>query len=302
MLAALAAPPPAASSAPSLAALSLAPEAAYPPPRAPFFDYIDLSNVADYVSLPALVQAAAPWLRPCAGAGAGAAAGLGWAAAAAPRLRCESIVAFGRAARAAPALLRAPAGFVDAARLGVPLDLFQRLLGLRLVSAAALPGWEAAVRLEWGPLEEGAGGGGGGPVGSGGAAMDGGSKAGGGGAGGGGAGGGSLPGPVTAGLLLLELLAAAKRLVVPYAATGAAAAPPAGPSEWESSGAPATLAHLMALAAPGHADALLQAAVRSEPTGLARLFKWWGDGRPPSSASGPSFPHLPPAHPESVAW
>jgi hypothetical protein len=97
------------------------------------FDYIDCSNVADYVSLPALLLAAVPLLSPAPHA----------------RLRTESMVAWQAARLRNPSL--GLGAFVADALAGLPLPLLERLFGLRLAGAAPLPAGRGALRAEWAP-------------------------------------------------------------------------------------------------------------------------------------------------------
>ncbi|PNH12438.1 hypothetical protein TSOC_000697, partial [Tetrabaena socialis] len=206
------------------------------------FDFIDCSNVADYVSLPALVQAAAPLL----------------AAGPHARLWLESIVSFRSEQLRQPGLT--PRGFAGG-QLGVSLPAFEELLGVSLTGGAPLPGNPHGVRLEWaaeagqGAEQQQSGGGGGGECGGGGGGERGG-------------GGSWLTGP----RLLLELLPACKRFVA-AAAGGPAAAAAVAAGAIPCAG-PLTLVHLLALAAPQQADALLRALLRAEPSGQASLLKW----------------------------
>ena len=234
------------------------------PPSAPHthanaaFDFIDCSNVADYVSLPALVQAAAPLLSRAAHA----------------RLHTESLVAYGRAPGSSPA------AFAEA-QMPLSLRLCTALLRLRLEGAAELLGAAGAgssggVRLTWGPGVGGA------PAPCCGGLLD----------------AARLPedaggaaaieaarccppaaAAVSSGMLLLELLAACKKRMGPYCAGSAtttpAAAAAAAPPDWAALGGPATIAHLLALAAPEAAEGVLRALLRcGEAASCARLFKW----------------------------
>ncbi|GLC40176.1 hypothetical protein PLESTB_000259400 [Pleodorina starrii] len=96
------------------------------------YDFIDCSNVADYVSLQALVQAAAPLLtrRPHA------------------RLRAESLVLYGSQLQRYPALT--PAAFL-AEQLRPSPPALQELLGLQLVEEEAVVWPGRGVQIVWGP-------------------------------------------------------------------------------------------------------------------------------------------------------
>lgn len=207
------------------------------------FDYIDCSNVADYVSLPALLQASAPLLAPAPHA----------------RLHCESFLAHGRTVVREPGL--DPQGFAER-QVGMSLATYQELLGICLVAGESLGGRDSGIRLEWRVRHT--------AVGSGAHSTSGPQCS------------DQLPSPaaapptfLTPGLLLLELLAACKRMIAPYVSSGPACLPLDGPAEWGSAPGPVTLSHLVALAAPQHAEAVLRALVRCDPADRAKLFKWY---------------------------
>eukprot|EP00899_Mesostigma_viride_P006588 jgi/Mesvir1/15930/Mv08253-RA.1 len=95
------------------------------------FDFIDASNVADYVSLPSLVQGALPLLRPAPHA----------------RLHAESIVLHVRDSMGNVGM--DPRGFV-AKRLGMPLQDFEALLGVGMGVCERMAEQEG-VRMQWQP-------------------------------------------------------------------------------------------------------------------------------------------------------
>ena len=208
------------------------------------FDFIDCSNVADYVSVPALVQAAAPLL----------------AVQPHSRMCLESIVAFGRERQRSGATL-SPHDFVARSLGGVSLRLFEALTGLSLASAAPLPkDTRPAVRMEWRraildpskqlvePSE---------PV-----AVNAQDqmllRA-----------SGCPGGGLTAASLLLDLLSACKRGYVALDAGGRNDTI----VEVSARAAPSTLVHLLSLAAAQHVGALVRALVRCGGP-EASLFKW----------------------------
>lgn len=203
------------------------------------FDFIDCSNVADYISVPALVQAAAPLLavQPYS------------------RLRLESLLAFGRERQRDATL--SPHDFAARSLGGVPLSLFEALTGLHLAGAVSpLPkDARSAVRLEWRQdpnrllrpelalsasdqklfgASEGADG-------------------------------------LTAASLLLDLLSACKRGYVTLDAAGSRN--DAALVEVSARAAPATLVHLLSLADPQSVGPLVRALVRCGGAEVA-LFKW----------------------------
>lgn len=217
------------------------------------FDAIDTSNVADYVSLPALVQAAAPRLAPAPHA----------------RLFCESMLAWKCVGQAQP---RLTAHQFVVTQTGLSCATFEALVGMRVVGGEALVGHTDSTRITWAPQcgdtanKE--------PPSN---RGDTGSDGCGGGEGGDGGGSPRPPScPLTPGFLQLEMMAAVKKLVAPYAAPPAATAPPNGNGNWVSAGAPATLAHLLALAAPEHAEQAVRWVLAAEAggEGVAGKFKW----------------------------
>lgn len=150
---------------------------------------------------------------------------------------------FGRVSQATPGLQ--PADFAQR-QLPVSLHSFEMLLGLRLVGGGGLAaGWDVAARLDWAPATTSVEAGEGAGVGTG--ARQGGAE--------GVESSAATPAAsfLTTELLLQELLVGCKKLVGPFVAMGTAARPPNGPgdtSSWMYAGGPATLAHLVSLAAP----------------------------------------------------
>ncbi|EFJ39514.1 hypothetical protein VOLCADRAFT_100877 [Volvox carteri f. nagariensis] len=236
------------------------------PPQQPLqYDFIDCSNVADYVSLQALVQAAAPLLARRTYA----------------RLRAESLTVYGRQLEREPALT--PAGFVASRLQGPSLAAFQEMLAIRLVEGEVevWPGrgvrtvWAAAAAAVLDPVPEAAApanshlssanrsvsrtnqyanvcsnGGGDGGSGSGGDGKEGRSSW------------------LTAPQLLLELLPGCKALLLPSddQRDGTATAPAI---------APLALVHLLSLALPPlQLEPMVRALVRCDGSGAATLFKW----------------------------
>lgn len=115
-----------------------------PQPSPPLFDYIDCSNVADYVSLPALLQTAMPLLAMAPHA----------------RLRIESLVAFRAASLPGEGAGRGSSldgvqQYLNSALMGMPLPTYEQLLGLRLMGSCRLTqeARGSGLRMEWGPLE-----------------------------------------------------------------------------------------------------------------------------------------------------
>eukprot|EP00667_Euglena_gracilis_P014190 EG_transcript_14692 len=153
------------------------------------FDFIDCSNVADYVSMQAILQAAAPLLRRQPHA----------------RLRFESLVQFQRDPR------QDVTAFVRT-QVGPTLAPLESLTGLQLAGSRAVA---TGVRLEFCqklPTADEA--------------------------------------PLTAGFLLLQLQPVCRELLAPKPRPDGG-----GPAE---AAAPVALAHLLALAAPRQASALLR--------------------------------------------
>ena len=233
--------------------------------------------MADYVSLSALLQASASLLL-CAPHA---------------RLRAESILMFGRRLALDPKLT--PARFA-AEGVGVALGAFEQLCGLRSLGGEKMgvDGGQAWGRLEWraetaapSPIptlpptaaESGGSGSGGDPdpAGAAGASpplLP--TATGGAGSGGGGS-------WITAGYLFLELLSSWDEYLTTTTTAAGKPSGKAGGGQVDSLGllnsrgaysAPLTLVHLLGLAAPQQADALLRALLRSEAGGQAELFKW----------------------------
>ncbi|GIL89933.1 hypothetical protein Vretifemale_17657, partial [Volvox reticuliferus] len=213
------------------------------------YDFIDCSNVADYVSLQSLLQSAAPLLAHHAHA----------------RLRAESLTMYRRHVEKDPGLTVAE--FVSG-QIRLSLPAFQELLGLRLQEAEAEVWPGRGVRTVWAVQQDqrstvtandhdfsskvnaikdsGR---------EGGADADGGRDT--------GALGNSW---LTAPRLLLELLPACKALLLPEGL---------GPAGTAPTSAPLALVHLLKLAvAPPAVEPLVRALVRCDPTGAASLFKW----------------------------
>ena len=231
-----------------------------------YFDFIDCSNVADYVSLPALLAAAAPLLKPPAATAQqqqqqqqhpGSPALLGNS-----RLRCESIVvygaecvqqklqrALGKAAGGSGSSSKAPtpAAFVAGQLGGMSLAAFCEASGMRLCGGQQLEGRPdtPALRLEW-AAEAAATAVAAEPVPEAGSSS-------------------SSSSWLTAPRLLLELLPVCRQLLVAPTSGGGV---PVAPS-------PLALVQLAALAAPPAAlEPLVRALVRCDASGVAGLFKW----------------------------
>jgi hypothetical protein len=249
-------------------------------PVQPVFDFIDATNLADYISLPALLQACAPLLS-CSSDSQPSRAF-------APTLSCESFLGYRDAILSGGKQYQAVPAFVES-QAGISITVLQGLLGLRLKSWETLPAWDKAIRMVWAAVPQPSI-----PVGtqppptappsdvSRQASSDAAaqscthSEE--------GTPGQPQPKPssscVSAGLLLLELLSACKQQVVPFTGTGTAGSgkggkPPTVPALSPYSPGPVTLAHLLALAAPEQSEVLLRAMMRCEASGQANLFKWW---------------------------
>eukprot|EP00798_Chlamydomonas_sp_ICE-L_P015003 gene15003-21070_t len=94
------------------------------------FDFIDCSNVSDYVSVPAMVQACAPLLRPMPHA----------------RLYLESIVSYSLEKTKKPTLK--PSSFIET-QTALPLSVYEPLIQLKFVKGVDVPELQAAIRMTW---------------------------------------------------------------------------------------------------------------------------------------------------------
>ncbi|GLI62217.1 hypothetical protein VaNZ11_004810 [Volvox africanus] len=214
-----------------------------------YYDFIDCSNVADYVSLQGLLQSAAPLLAHDAHV----------------RLRAESLVLYSKHVQKDPALT--VAGFVSA-QIRPSLPAFQELLGLQLMEAETEVWPARGVRTVWAiqtdqrssvtandfdfssnvnaSFADGRAQGMSADCGRDTRAV--------------------RKSWLTAPRLVLELLPACKALLFPEGLGSAGTAPTA---------APLALVHLLKLAlTPPAVEPLVRALVRCDSTGAAALFKW----------------------------
>eukprot|EP00775_Hariotina_reticulata_P005368 gene5368-5603_t len=106
---------------------------------AALYDYIDTSNVSDYTSLPALLQACSLLLKPEPHA----------------RLRLESIVAHQRSNSHSSNSSRviSPDQYVERCLGGIDPGKYMSLLGLKFLGGTVLPGNGKALHLQWAPAD-----------------------------------------------------------------------------------------------------------------------------------------------------